>query len=114
MKQGKIYRMSDFYAVRNHAAEQGREFESYLKELTDKSISLDVAIDNAHKGISVVQYENREERNAKIKIGLTGAIVAGLVALIIFSRPLGLKEVPKDLNGGLFGGEYIAFCGFSN
>ena len=34
MGLGKKYKIADFYALRNHAAEQGKEFESYLKELT--------------------------------------------------------------------------------
>jgi len=49
-----------------------------------------------------------------LKIGAIGVVIAGLVALIMSSSVLGLKEVPKDIRGGLFGGEYVAFCGFSN
>lgn len=104
--------MTDFYALRNHAAEQGKDFECYLRELTHNTISLDTAIDNARRGINLKDYLVKRQRRAMVKITATVVAMAGLLALVAAtSHP---RDIPRNLNGGLFGGEYVAYCGFNS
>ena len=111
MEIGNKYRISDLYALRNHAAEQGKDFRTYLQELTSHNIPLDTAIDNARKGITLEKYVTNQDRTAMIKIGaVMVSLLAGLALLALTDSSH--IEVPSNLKGGLFGGEYAAYCGF--
>lgn len=97
---GKVQYIEELYLLKYQGLEEGLDFRSYLQKLKMHDIPLEIAVDNARKGISTSEYlKQREKLNRRKRIldraeqVYGGVMFAGLVCANLY-----LASVLLDLD----------------